>query len=740
MDPITQKLVPGAAGFIPNHYVDEVFSVDTWYGTGSGANTPANKKITNGINMAKYGGMVLSFERGNKSVGTYYKAISDTDIGPGKRFWPTSGSNQLGTQADSMQSFDSDGWTMGKNMYMNEGNGTNTNSSSNGAFTFRKQPGFFDMVTFTTGDGSNKQSNRRIAHSLGCKVGFMILKNQSQSGDFFVFHCKQQGGGANDYITMNETNDWIGSSDFWGPQGSDTTDDFGLNENAAWWYANSTYSVWLWADGDDPNAKIFGMGKDSEIVKAVKVTGGTNTMADLGWEPQMLLIKGPSSHWCWFDNVRGTAAITEQNMYNPGYKGVTVMTDDESMESPNYSVGFNIKGFYNNEFSSDMWCLAIRRPDAKVGKWASSPQECTYLHKGTVVSGQSMYLGNATGGGFGGGAFGTFDMMFNMRRIQNPSYQPRLQNTNRLMSGSSNSDGGAGGSNVQSGFSKWYLEMNNYYVQANTVATERDVRYDITDSDAYIPWQGFMNESGTVGEENIFYMFKRKPGFFDMFKYHGTQSFVSPTTTHTPHQLGVPPDLVICKSLGDNSYNNADVYVNGWIVWSRAAGVAGIHDARYNTCYINNGPVGTRYQLWGDNINDALTAETVRIQQGIINQTGCTGHLMYLFANREGIFHTGLYTGAGTGTPVDVTEVGFPPRILMIKCVTTDGPWWVYDTKRGLSSDNDPYIHWDVPNQWLTNTDYVDPLSNGFQITNTAPDGGNNMNKSGEKYIYLAFA
>ena len=68
MDPITQKLVPGAAGFIPNHYVDEVFSVDTWYGSGTGANNPANKKITNGINMAKYGGMVLSFERGNSNI------------------------------------------------------------------------------------------------------------------------------------------------------------------------------------------------------------------------------------------------------------------------------------------------------------------------------------------------------------------------------------------------------------------------------------------------------------------------------------------------------------------------------------------------------------------------------------------------------------------------------------------------------------------------------------------------
>ena len=32
MDPITHKLVPGAAGFIPNQYVNDVFSVSYQYG------------------------------------------------------------------------------------------------------------------------------------------------------------------------------------------------------------------------------------------------------------------------------------------------------------------------------------------------------------------------------------------------------------------------------------------------------------------------------------------------------------------------------------------------------------------------------------------------------------------------------------------------------------------------------------------------------------------------------------
>ena len=144
----------------------------------------------------------------------------------------------------------------------------------------------------------------------------------------------------------------------------------------------------------------------------------------------------------WFDYLRGWGSATESGMLTP-YHGAGSASSSTGAETNNYEIGANVKGWWNGFFSQQQYCLAIRRPDAKVGKWASSPQECTYLHKGTVVSGQSMYLGNATGGGLGGGAFGTFDMMFNMRRIQNISYQPKLQNTNRLMSVSSPSSNGS---------------------------------------------------------------------------------------------------------------------------------------------------------------------------------------------------------------------------------------------------------------------------------------------------------
>ena len=412
MDPITHKLVPGAAGFIPNYYVDEVFSVDTWFGQGTGTSlTPRDKKITNGINMAEHGGMVWSMQRA--VTGNYgsscYKGISDTDIGVGKRFWPTSNTNALGTQGDAMQSFDSDGWTMGVNVYMNEGMGGNDNSSSNLAYTFRKQPGFFDMVTFTTGDVSGKDNYRRINHSLECKPGFWIMKKQNDTGDYYVYHKVQ---GRSQFGKINEGGSFSGDNNFWGYT-DPTTTDFGVNESAPWWSANSTYSVWLWADGDDADAKLFGKGKDSEIVKQV-VVNGNNTLADVGWEPQMLLVMADGGNCFWFDYLRGWSAETENGMYAPYHAGA-IQSNTTNVETTNYAQGANVKGWWNGNFSGQQYCLAIRRPDAKVGKWVRSKNECIHLYQGQSPYSQTFDLHNFVDSSGNQTGFGVQDMVFSMR-------------------------------------------------------------------------------------------------------------------------------------------------------------------------------------------------------------------------------------------------------------------------------------------------------------------------------------
>ena len=735
MDPITHKLVPGAAGNIEQDYVNDVFSIDTWFGTGSGATTPANKKITNGINMSAHGGMVLNHQRGNTQSTDYYKGFSDTDIGVGKRFWPLSNTNQLGTQADAMQSFDSDGWTMGQNLYMNEGNGNNTNSSQNGAYTFRKCPGFFDMVTFTTGDGSNKQANRRISHSLKCKVGFMILKNQDSTQNYYVFNCKQQGGGANDYAKLNQTDDWTGSSDFWGPQGADTTNDFGLNENAVWWIANCTYSVYLWADGDDPNAAIFGKNSDASIVKQVHGGGGQNAFTDIGWEPQMLLIKNAGSDWCWFDNLRGTAFQSSGDSYAP-YNGAAMFSQNSSsQESTGYGIGFNDKGWYNSTFGGNCTCLAIRRPDGDCGRWAKTPAECLHLHKGAEPVSENFVLNTFVDTNNNQTGFGIHDMEFSARRYNGTT---SWYNTNRMMSGSSNPDGGAGGADNGAGFSRYYLSTVNDAYLSQQEASLKNIRTDLNSEvigpphirGACIPPNSWGNNSGGAGQNSIFYMFRRQPAFFDMIKYKGYANV--PTT----HKLGVTPDLVIMKSLTNNG---SSAYGNYWGVWSKAAADANIGASSPTLNYHSwlNHPNSVQSQ--GFNIWSTVpTATTLDIANGHPNDANVT-HMMYLFANREGISKFGIYNALGPGNVVTVNDVGFSPRLLIIKNLLSPGSdnWYVYDTKRGFTSGNNPYLLLNETNSEVSGTDYVDPLTEGFEITSSAPD---NLNRTDGKYLYLAFA
>ena len=63
--------------------------------------------------------------------------------------------------------------------------------------------------------------------------------------------------------------------------------------------------------------------------------------------------------------------------------------------------------------------------------------------------------------------------------------------------------------------------------------------------------------------------------------------------------------------------------------------------------------------------------------------------------------------------------------------------WFVYDSARGISSGDDPYLALNSTAAEVTGTNYVDTTSVGFQVTAAAPSG---LNASGGTYIFLAIA
>ena len=209
----------------------------------------------------------------------------------------------------------------------------------------------------------------------------------------------------------------------------------------------------------------------------------------------------------------------------------------------------------------------------------------------------------------------------------------------------------------------------------------------------------------------LFWSFRRAPGFFDVVAYTGTGA-----ARTVAHNLGVAPELMIVKSR--TTARNWQVYFGN--------NLAGL--ILNTTIFAQNSP-----DYWNDT---SPTATVFTVGQGLnVNESGA-GYTAYLFASCPGVSKVGSYTG--TGTTLDI-DCGFTSgaRFVLIKRTDSTGDWYVWDTARGIVSGNDSYLLLNSTAAENTSTDYIDPLSSGFQISSTAPAA---INANGGSFIFLAIA
>jgi hypothetical protein len=224
----------------------------------------------------------------------------------------------------------------------------------------------------------------------------------------------------------------------------------------------------------------------------------------------------------------------------------------------------------------------------------------------------------------------------------------------------------------------------------------------------------FLEKYGnTNGRSLILEAFRRAPGFFDVVAYTGTGA-----NRTVSHNLGVTPELMIVKRRND---------VEDWAVYTSFTG--NTDRLLLNTTAAESASSNT----WN---NTSPTSSVFSVGTSIIvNGSGST-YIAYLFASCPGVSKVGSYTGTGTTLSVDC---GFTSgaRFVLIKRTDSTGDWYVWDTARGIVSGNDPYLLLNSTAAEVTNTDYIDPLSSGFQISSTAPAA---INANGGSFIYLAVA
>ena len=478
-----KKLMMTAAGGEEPLAIEDVFSTYLYTGNNS------TQTITNGIDLAGEGGMVWLKDRLSASLGFHVVYNTENGTGPdgGRLFGGTASTNALSTQADGLQSFNSDGFTLGANTYEN-GSG-----KSFASWTFRKAPRFFDVVTYT-GNGTN---GRNISHNLGTNVGSMIVKSTSATGGWFVWH-KDIG---TNYLSLQTTGSVAGGIvwNYTAPTSTVFTVADDANTNGV------TYVAYLFAH--DPLGPS-GDGSDG-LIACGSYTGNGLTDGpeiNLGWEPQWLLVKraSGSGNWQLWDSMRSWCVGADSEILQANTSDPENNQDILWPQSSGFKINYSLVQV--NGSGEPYIYIAIRRGPMRQptsGTEVFYPQySASGLAEGTKITTGfpvDMQIQGWTGAGPGKNF-----VVDRLRRVQTEA-------TN---------------------FNTKWLKTHDTVSEGQGYFTEQ------WDNTGYGVSQVWAAETGTR-----FWNFRRAPGFFDMVAYTGGGG----SGRTVPHNLGVAPEMMWIK-------------------------------------------------------------------------------------------------------------------------------------------------------------------------------------------------
>jgi hypothetical protein len=229
----------------------------------------------------------------------------------------------------------------------------------------------------------------------------------------------------------------------------------------------------------------------------------------------------------------------------------------------------------------------------------------------------------------------------------------------------------------------------------------------------------FMNGWGSDGtnkdSSDYSWMFKRATGFMDVVCYTGNGGGVRTIN----HNLGTAPGMLWLKRR-DGSSPYGDWYV-------QSTGILASQYLKLNA--VDNETSSP--DAW----NSTYAGASV-FTVGPDNNQSTFQYIVYLWGTVDGVSKVGTYTGTGADLNVDCGFTG-GARFILIKRTDSSGDWYVWDSLRGISAGNDPYLLLNTTAAQVTGTDYVDPLNAGFTVTSNA---SSTVNVNGGTYIFLAIA
>jgi hypothetical protein len=634
-------------------YIEDVFQ--TWLYTGTGA----SRSITNNIDLSTKGGLVWIKDRGAANS----HALFDTARGASNYLNTNGGSaqNSVGGETTTLTAFNTTGFSLGTDTPVF----VNTNTNSYVSWTFRKQPKFFDVVTY-----SGTGANRTIAHNLGSVPACIIVKRTDDIGDWQVYHSSLAN---TQYLVLNKTNAVATGATRWNSTtptstvfsvGTDTT----VNNSAG------TYVAYLFAS----NAGGFGLTETDNVITCGSYTGNgsaTGPTVTLGYEPQWLMIKKSSAaggNWQMIDNMRGMTVgidgFSADLALQANLSNAETSADYVSPTATGFQITTTDAQFNTN--AATFIYIAIRRGPMKV------PTDATKVFIPIARTGTGTVT-SITGFGF------SPDLLILADRTQLvnglTSFISRLTNVDYYQITADSSE--SGGTGIAS------FDMDGVSFNA-----------------------GFRGNSVTTWMNQYI---KRAPSFFDIVCYKGTGS-----NTTVSHNLKAIPELIICKRRDD---------VGDWNLYSSALA---------NTEYVvlnTNAAKATGATRWN---STTPTSSVFSVGTSTDVNASAGSYVAYLFSTCAGVSKVGSYTGTGA---LQTVNCGFSSgaRLVIIKRTDSTGDWYIFDSARGITSGNDPYLLLNSATAESTITNYVDTDTTGFKVTAAAPAG---LNASGGTYIFLAIA
>jgi len=283
-------------------YVEDMFASYAYTGTG------ATQTITNGIDVInQYYYSNIFFKQRTATSDSYL-------VGAPDYFLSTNTTSSGATITNAVTAFTTSGFTLGSSTVTN-GSGSSYISST---FVQTTTPKFQTVCQWTGNSNSQFPPDRYINHDLGSAPGFIFVRNNFNSADWYVWH---QGAGSSTSASAFQLNSNVAPVYIGQLAMTSTQINIALIYNSSEYPPNligNSYNAYLFAS----NAGGFGPAGTDNIITCGRFNATTTAgSVSLGYEPQWLMVKrtNAASDWQIFDSARGFQVVspraTGQNTY-----------------------------------------------------------------------------------------------------------------------------------------------------------------------------------------------------------------------------------------------------------------------------------------------------------------------------------------------------------------------------------------------------------------------------------------